>query len=440
MIIPADGDFRAFVDVKSGVVDRRIYTDKEIYDLEMKQIFGRGWNFMCHESQIPNPGDFFLNYIGEESVIATRDKKGQLQVLLNTCRHRGNAVCRADQGRTSSFMCTYHGWTYSLEGNLIGVPGYKPFYHEKLDKKKWGLPKAAKVESYKGFVFATMDSAAPSLAEFLGPVGRMGIDLLVARGTLRAVDGIQKYAIGCNWKLAVDNTFDWYHALAHTSAIMLGFPSDIPQNELHQRVVLGEYGHAISGPVLSGETLTSLLSGDLPPGPLKMDEGWRSTPEAQKLLGPVGIASRGHPNIFPNLFVSQNIGSQLCLRLPKGPEKTELWWFTFVTDELDPAQRDRLIHFAIHLFGPAGLFEQEDGENWDQSTRGTRGPLAQRYPLHFGMNNGLPEVKSAGGVSYIDTDVNEHAQLWTYEAWANWMSAAGWDDIGKSRIPLQAAE
>ena len=143
-------DYRALIDLDHGTVDRRIFFADDIYETELERIFARAWNFMCHESQIPSPGDFFLNFIGEESVIATRDRQGRLQVLLNTCRHRGNAVCRAELGHARSFMCTYHGWTYDLEGRLIGVPGYKNFYHENLKREDWGLVKAAKVESYKG--------------------------------------------------------------------------------------------------------------------------------------------------------------------------------------------------------------------------------------------------------------------------------------------------
>src|SRR5258706_15791533 len=90
--------FRSYVDVASGTVDRAIFSDEAIYQQELERIFARAWNFMCHESQIPKPGDFFVSYIGEESVIATRDKSGTLQVFLKTCRHRGNAVCRARSG------------------------------------------------------------------------------------------------------------------------------------------------------------------------------------------------------------------------------------------------------------------------------------------------------------------------------------------------------
>ena len=135
------------VDPEKGLVDRRIYSDTDIYQLEMERIFARAWNFMCHDSQIPNPGDFFMSFIGEDRVIVVRDNEGNPQVLVNSCRHRGNAVCRAEEGHTTSFMCTYHGWTYDLKGALVGVPGFKEVYHEELDRENWGLIKAGKVDS-----------------------------------------------------------------------------------------------------------------------------------------------------------------------------------------------------------------------------------------------------------------------------------------------------
>ena len=155
------------VDTAQGLVDRRIFHDPEIYQLELEQIFARAWLFMCHESQIPNAGDYFLNSMGEDRVIVVRDEDGGINVLLNSCRHRGNAVCRADEGNTSSFMCTYHGWTYDLTGKLVGVPGFREVYHEELDRDQWGLVRAAQVNSYKGFVFATLDPTAPNLYDYL---------------------------------------------------------------------------------------------------------------------------------------------------------------------------------------------------------------------------------------------------------------------------------
>src|SRR5436309_688266 len=161
-------DLLGLVDGDKGLVERKIFSDEEIYQLELERIFARSWNFMCHESQVANAGDFFLSYIGEDRVIIVRDKQGGLNVLLNTCRHRGNAVCRAEEGHATSFMCTYHGWTFDLQGKLVGVPGFKDYYHEDFKREEWGLVRAAHVDSYKGFVFATLDPEAPSLTEFLG--------------------------------------------------------------------------------------------------------------------------------------------------------------------------------------------------------------------------------------------------------------------------------
>ena len=427
-----------WVDADCGLVDRRIFSEQEIYELELERIFARAWNFMCHESQIPKPGDFFMTYIGEESVIVTRDKEGGINVLLNTCRHRGNAVCRADEGHASSFMCTYHGWTYNLKGKLVGLPGAKDLYHEEIDRDRWGLIRAPHVESYKGFVFANMDADAPPLAEYLGEVGRIGLSLMAEQGDMAVVDGVQKYTIGCNWKLAVDNLFDWYHPqVSHASAMLVNFtpirrrngtparrPNAMDQGHL---VMLGEYGHAIGGPSYIAERDRENSF---------RDESWRDRPEAQRELGPVGLQSRGHPNIFPNLWVASG-GTQLSLRLPRGPHKTEIWWFTLLDRNLSAEEWEANRQRAIHVFGPAGGLEQEDGENWDQSTRGTRGVIARRHPLHFAMGLGHGElVKDDAGAGHVFTKINEHAQLWTYRAWAEWMAAESWQDLKQHHSPV----
>ena len=430
--------FHDFVDAKAGTVDRAIFSDQAIYELELERIFARCWNFMCHESQIPNKGDYFLSFIGEESVICTRDKTNTLQVFINSCRHRGNAVCRAESGNARSFLCTYHGWTFGLDGKLIGVPGYKDLYHEDLKREEWGLISAGKVASYKGFVFATMDPDAPDLEEYLGPVGKIGLDFHAARGDMMVVDGVQKNQITCNWKLAVDNLFDFYHpAISHASAYMSGFrkirnPSspDMPDYmRATFRIVLGDYGHAIGGQRLSPEALDKLESE--PATNPRTRELWRRrNPGATEALGPVGIEASGHPNIFPNLWVT---GNQVCLRLPKGPQLTEIWWFTVVDKNASPELQEELIEQANHNFGPAGLLEQDDGENWDQSTRATAGVVARRYPLNFAMGNGFGKIKNIDGVVHVDELINEHAQLWTYRSWADWMDADNWAALKQQR-------
>jgi len=431
-LLDRSSEMRQMVDAQKGLVDRRIFFDEDVYQMELERIFARAWNFMCHDSQIPNPGDFFMTFIGEDRVIVVRDNDGLPQVLVNSCRHRGNAVCRAEEGHATSFMCTYHGWTYDLKGNLVGVPGFKEVYHEELDRENWGLIRAAQVDTYRGFVFACMDAEAPGLEEFLGEVGRLGLRYLSNRGTIRAVPGVQKFTIPCNWKLAVDNLFDWYHVgISHGAAILAGVGGPDSKMTLTSEltkehfVMLGEYGHAVGGPKYTDKNMEMMRK-------MGFDESWRDRDEVRADMGDVALRSVGHPSIFPNLWVTE--GNQLSLRIPKGPGKTEIWWFSFLEDEMPPEQRAMRRGFMNHIFGPAGALEQEDGENWGESTRGTRGVVSRRYPLNYAMNLRRGQVqKEESGPAFIEAAVNEHGQLWTYRAWADWMAADSWGELKANR-------
>ncbi len=430
--VNAPGD-QPWYDVENGILDRRIYSDQAIYQEELRKIFARAWNFMCHETQIPEAGDFFMNFIGEDEVIVVRDRAGEVQVLLNSCPHRGNTVCRAEQGRTASFLCSYHGWNFDLTGELVGMPGEDTFYRDDIDKTQWGLGKAAQVASYKGFVFATLDPGAPPLEEYLGWVGRLGIDTLATHGDLVAVEGVVKNRVKCNWKLAVDNLYDWYHVkVSHGTALRAGFLSDESMAPLEQMVILGEYGHGIGGPGMSESQLAEfdarMASGEGEPGWYDLQARRRLDPEVRDVLGPIGTRCLGHPNIFPNLWVA--LTRQVCLRIPRGPYETELWWFTFMPKDISEAERRQSMFMANHVFGPAGLLEQDDGENWSHSTRGARGAVTQQQPLNFSMGRGHDQVgEDASGQHCIETVVNEHGQRWTYQSWQEWMLADSWEAL-----------
>src|SRR5687767_7206846 len=103
-------EIKRLVDREKGTLNAAIFSDPAIYRQELENIFTRCWLFVGHVSQIPNPGDFVLSRMGEEQVIVTRDRQGKVHVLLNSCRHRGNMVCRYDQGHAFAFQCSFHGW------------------------------------------------------------------------------------------------------------------------------------------------------------------------------------------------------------------------------------------------------------------------------------------------------------------------------------------
>src|ERR1051326_9627554 len=112
----------SLVDAERGLLSRLIFIEPEIYEQEQRQIFPRCWLFLCHDSQVALPGDFFTTYMGEDPVLVGRDSNGKVNAFLNVCRHRGNRLCRADTGNAASFTCAYHGWTYRNDGALTGVP------------------------------------------------------------------------------------------------------------------------------------------------------------------------------------------------------------------------------------------------------------------------------------------------------------------------------
>ena len=431
-------------DPATGILDRRVLSDEALYQLELERIFARGWNFMCHDSQLKNPGDYLVSYIGEDQVIVVRDEERRINVLLNTCRHRGNALCRAEQGRAKSFVCSYHGWNYALDGRLIGVPGQKTYYHGDLDRGRLGLARV-RVDSYLGFHFATLAEDAPSLHDYLGDVGRTGLGMIRAHGEVEVAEGVQKNVIDCNWKIAVDNLFDWYHvAYSHASANTAGF-FDIAKilHPKDQMVMLGEYGHAIGGPGVPEAMQKQIdqLSDD------EREAMSRAAPEntprirprnAAELMGAVGVRSHGHPNIFPNLWITMS-GLQMCLRLPRGPSKTELWWFTFLPKDAHPELKQKMIWQANHVFGPAGLLEQDDGENWSQSTRSSRGLASRALGHNLSMGLGHGQVaEGEAGERYVEGYVSEHGQRWLYRAWTEWMAARNWDELRANHTPPPA--
>jgi len=170
-------------------VSLRLLSDHEIYKIEMERIFGKTWLLLGHETEVPNSGDFVVRDMGEDQVIVSRDRKGDVHVLLNVCPHRGMRVCMAEVGNASDA---------SLRLSRLGVPpGWqlhgRPIEREQMHgnifaKEDLGLKKA-RVQLYGGLIFATWNINGPSLEDFLGD-SKFYFDLLFCRtdGGLEVLD------------------------------------------------------------------------------------------------------------------------------------------------------------------------------------------------------------------------------------------------------------
>jgi 3-phenylpropionate/trans-cinnamate dioxygenase alpha subunit len=197
--------FDHLIDLTKGAINRKIFSDPETYQWELKNIFAKCWLFLGHESMLPKKNDFFTAYMGEDPVIVTRTGDGDIHAFLNMCRHRGNRVCRGDRGNARQFTCPFHGWSFRNDGSLTSVPGYKEVYLEKLDLEANGLVKVAKLATYKGLIWATFDQNVPPLDEYLGDMAWY-LDMAVDRleGGIEFLPGQHKWQVKCNWKLPVD--------------------------------------------------------------------------------------------------------------------------------------------------------------------------------------------------------------------------------------------
>ena len=110
-------------DPTSGVyrVSRDIFTDPEIFELEMRHIFEGNWIYLAHESQIPNNNDYFTTYMGRQPIFIARNRDGELNAFINACAHRGAMLCRFKRGNKATYTCPFHGWTFNNSGKLLRV-------------------------------------------------------------------------------------------------------------------------------------------------------------------------------------------------------------------------------------------------------------------------------------------------------------------------------
>src|SRR5262245_46206582 len=150
-------------------LDNRIYTDPDIFQDEQRNIFARVWQFVCHESEVANPGDFRCLSVATKPVVIVRGKDGKIRGFYNICRHRSAEVVREESGNASGFICFYHHWGYDLDGSLTSVSKPAGYNAVKLDKSKLSLV-PIRVDTIAGLVFACLDENPPPLREFLGEI------------------------------------------------------------------------------------------------------------------------------------------------------------------------------------------------------------------------------------------------------------------------------
>ncbi len=209
--------------VEADRVHRAVYIDPEIFELEMQRIWGTAWVYVGHESQIPNTGDYFSTEIARKPVIMVRHSDGSVKVLFNRCAHKGAEVVTNRSGNVKYFSCNYHGWTFRTDGTLANLPIRRDYENTCFDfnNPNFHLAKVPRVDSYRGFVFASLAGDGPDLRTFLGPAAE-GFDDMCDRapdGEVVAAGSCARSIQKSNWKFFVENQLDNVHAgIVHLSS------------------------------------------------------------------------------------------------------------------------------------------------------------------------------------------------------------------------------
>ncbi|WP_454871629.1 aromatic ring-hydroxylating dioxygenase subunit alpha [Paraburkholderia xenovorans] len=207
-------------------VHKRVYTDPEIFNLEMERIYGQAWIYVGHESQVPNIGDYHTTTIGDQKVVMVRANDKRIAVLYNRCPHRGANLVADDSGCAGKFFrCPYHAWTFRLDGSFLSAPLRAGFENTTFDPSnpQFSMIPVAQVDSYRGFVFAKQATGGPNLVEFLGGAAS-SIDNMCDRspaGKVEVAGGVFRVMQFSNWKMFYENLHDTMHGpVTHESSVI----------------------------------------------------------------------------------------------------------------------------------------------------------------------------------------------------------------------------
>lgn len=394
------------VDPDQGLLSREIYVDRDVYDVELDRIFTRAWLYVGHESQLRENGDYLTTVMGEDPVIVCRDSQGQIRAFLNSCRHRGMRVCRASEGNTSFFRCPYHSWTYTTSGDLQGVPKFRQAYEGVLDKTEWGLVEVGKIEAVHGFLFATWDAEARPLAEYMGDFMPF-FDLTFGRDPegIELIGGAHRWTVDTNWKHPVENfTCDMYHTIsAHLRPAELGLMNPLSDDGYELNAGMGYFGNQFTAPVSTDFDGDTTLHGYFAlPGPLTYEIKHQRQEMAKKYGDNLArLIPTGHGTIFPH-FSWLDLETQRCVRVvnPIGPGKSMIYQWCVVDKSLPQEVKDSARTLYELTFGPAGILEVDDGENWRECQEGMSGYVGRQQPtnmfLGLGRERTGPELAGEG--------------------------------------------
>jgi benzoate/toluate 1,2-dioxygenase subunit alpha len=411
--------------VRGDAVHRDVYLSPELFDLEMERLWPSAWTYVGHDSQVPNCGDFLTVNIARQPLLMLRGSDGTVRVLLNRCAHKGSRIVGAGSGNCGRVLrCSYHGWTYALDGSLRTVPmkgGYQDAEFSRSDAAR-GLTAVASVAIYRGFVFARLSGTGLGFEEYFGD-SLTSIDNLADRapaGRLEVAGAPLRYMHNSNWKMFVENLNDTMHPMvAHESSagtareLWRDQPPDAPKPMVIEQflpfvsnyeffdkmgVKIYDHGHSYTGVNFSIHSGYSAI----PDYAAQMEAAYGAE-RARAILG----ESRHNTVYYPSLTVKGAIQTIRVVR-PIAVDKTLIESFTLRLVGAPPALLERSATYNRIINAPTSVVGHDDlycyraiqeglasnGNEWVSLARNYSDEEREREM--FGIHNGTSEVSMRG--------------------------------------------
>ena len=400
-------------------VHRLVYLDPAVFEAEMARIYARTWVYVGHESEVATPGDFKTTTIGRQPVVLVRQPDGTLAVLFNRCSHRASTVCLERRGSAHHFRCPYHGWTFRLDGSLIGATYGDGYDDGDLDGPEFALGRVPRVDSYRGFVFASLAAEGPSLRAHLGNAADyldLFCDLSPTGRLVVGQPGEHHYGYEGNWKLQSENGVDGYHPNFVHGAYLDGVMPDGRGMRMFAPTSPGKAadlgnGHALldTRPVLADgheQQARATPAGRAHLEALSDRLGEARAREVVRTNGGLGF----NLLVFPNLLLIQ---VQIRVVQPRRVDWTEVELYPTLLDGASEAMNARRLRVHESFYGPSGGGAPGDLAMFRRVQEGLQVESMEWLWLHRGRGR----TTSGPGGERVGHISDEHPQRGFYRRW-----------------------
>jgi benzoate/toluate 1,2-dioxygenase alpha subunit len=416
--------------VRDDAVHRDVYINPELFDIEMQRLWRSVWTYIGHDSQVPHAGDFYAVTIAGQPLLMLRGSDGTVRVMFNRCAHKGAKIVGAPAGNCGKLLrCSYHGWTYTLDGSLRTVPvksGYADTRFAESEAAN-GLTVIANVAIYRGFVFARMSRTGAGFEEYFGE-SLSSIDNLADRspvGRLEVTGAALRYMHNSNWKMFVENLNDTMHPMvAHESSagtaksLWQEQPPDAPKPMVIEQflpfvsnydffdqmgVKIYDHGHSYTGVNFSIHSSYSAI----PEYAAQMEAAYGAE-RAQAILG----ESRHNTVYYPSLTVKGAIQTIRVVR-PIAVDRTLIESFTLRLVGAPPALLARSAMYNRLINAPTSVVGHDDLYCYRAIQEG----LASNGNEWVSLQRNYSDREKAGGLAGTHNGTSEVSMRGQFRAW-----------------------